>query len=562
MYSSSLLHFTAKTATVIALLAVALCPARADETATPQRDVKAVAAKIDLQIVKRLEEAKIKPSAQTDDAEFLRRVYLDITGHVPSAQQAAAFLDSKETDKRAKLIDQLLGKSEYGRHFAIIWRTMLVKRDETNRFLNARGFEDWLAEQFNANQGWDEIVYDILTAEGETDKNAAAVFYQANREMNRVSPAKITGAVGNMFLGIQLQCAECHNHPFVRQWKHTDFWGLAAFFGKVRDTAPPQQNNRPAVVAKIEETAQAPANARGFGGFGQQRTPPGPVIAIPSATQPGRTVGTARAKFFEGDEPKLDKMPYRPAVAEWITSPENKYFARALVNRMWAHFFARGIVNPIEDMHEDNEPTHPELLKLLTEEFVTSEFDLKHLIRCIAHSQAYQRTSAPTAENKDDDKLFSRQAVKVMSAEVLYDSLTQVLGAEPAVPAGGFGRPGAAGFGRGGPGGGRQAFVRFFDTRDDTNDATDSGHGIPQYLRLMNSGSFNSGGKVTQQLAKDNAEPNAALEKLFLAALARRPTAAELHKMTAYLTKQEDAKKGYDGVLWVLVNSAEFMCIR
>jgi hypothetical protein len=543
------------------LVGIAIVPARGDDAAG-QRHVKAVAAKIDREVANRLEEAKIKPSALADDAEFLRRACLDITGHPPTAERAAAFLDSKESDKRAKLIDELLAKTEYGRHLAIIWRTMLTKRDETNRFLNARGFEDWLAGQFNANEGWDEIVYEILTAEGETDKNPAGVFFQANREMNRVSPAKVTGAVANMFLGIQLQCAECHNHPFVRQWKHTDFWGMAAFFGKVRDTAPPQQNNRPALVAKIEETTQAPANQRGFGGFGQGRIPAGPVIAIPSATQPGRTVGTARAKFFEADEPKLDKMPYRPAVAEWITSGENKYFARAMVNRMWAHFFARGIVNPIEDMHEDNEPTHPELLKFLTEEFVASEFDLKHLIRCIANSQAYQRTSAPTVENKDEDKLFSHQAVKVMSAEVLYDALTQVLGAEPAAPAGGFGRPGAAGFGRGGPGGGRQAFVRFFDTRDDANDATDSGHGIPQYLRLMNSGSFNRGSKITEQLAKDNADPKAVLEKLFLTVVGRRPTASEVDKMTAYLAKQSDTKKGYDGVFWVLVNSAEFMCIR
>jgi hypothetical protein len=544
----------------VTLLAIAVTPSRADD-ASP-RNVKPVAAKIDQEIGKRLEEAKIKPSALSDDAEFLRRVYLDITGHVPAAERAAAFLDSKDSDKRAKLIDELLAKPEYGRHLAIIWRTMLVKRDETNRFLNARGFEDWLAGQFNSNEGWDEIVYAILTAEGETDKNPAAVFYQANREMNRVSPAKITGAVANMFLGIQLQCAECHNHPFVRQWKHTDFWGMAAFFGKVRDTAPPQQNNRPALVAKIEETTQAPANPRGFGGFGQGRTPAGPVIAIPSATQPGRTVGTARARFFEAEEPKLAKMPYRPAVAEWLTSGENKYFARAMVNRMWAHFFARGIVNPIEDMHEDNEPTHPELLKFLTEEFVVSEFDLKHLIRCIANSEAYQRSSAPTADNKDDDRLFSHQAIKVMSAEVLFDSLTQVLGAEPAAPTGGFGRAGAAGFGRGGPGGGRQAFVRFFDTKDDASDATESGHGIPQYLRLMNSGSFNRGSKITEQLARDNIEPKAAVEKLFLTALARRPTASEVEKMTTYLGKQADAKKGYDGIYWVLINSAEFMCIR
>src|SRR5262249_36190169 len=150
-------------------------------------------------------------------------------------------------------------------------------------------------------------------------------------------------------------------------------------------------------------------------------------------------------KFFEGEEIKLDdKAPYRPVFAQWATSPANKYFARAAVNRWWAHFFTHGLVNPVEDMNDDNEPSHPELLKFLTEEFVASEFDIKHLIRCICNSQAYQRSSQPTAENREDIKLQSHHAIKVMSAEVLYDSLTQAMGHEPAGGGGGGPRPGGA----------------------------------------------------------------------------------------------------------------------
>lgn len=531
----------------------------------PQREFAGVSKLIDAEIQKKLDENKLKPSPVTDDAEFLRRVYLDITGKIPPADKAVAFLDSTDPAKRAKVIDDLLASPDYGRHFAIIWRTNLVKRDiDNNRNLNAGPFQDWLAGQFNENKNWDKIVQEILTAEGEVDKNPAAIFYLANRDMTRVDPAKITGAVSNMFMGVMMQCAECHNHPFVRQWKQTDFWGMAAFFGRVRDSAPPAQNGKQTAVSNIGETASAnTGKQRPFGGgFGKGgANPTGAVIAIPSPTQPGRTIGTAKAKFFEAEEPRLSSIPYRPTFAAWVTSPTNKYFSRSMSNRMWAHFFARGIVNPIEDMHDDNEPSHPELLTALAKEFVASEFDLKHLIRAITNSQTYQRTSAPIAENKDDDKLFSHQLVKVMDAEMLYDSLTMALGNEPST-GGGFTRGGGGGAGRGGPPTGRAGFVRFFDTKEDADDPTDSGHGIPQYLRLMNSAAFNRGAKITDQLARQKASPDQALETLYLTTLARRPTPAEAEKLKAYMAKQPDLKRGFDGALWVLLNSAEFLCVR
>jgi hypothetical protein len=197
------------------------------------------------------------------------------------------------------------------------------------------------------------------------------------------------------------------------------------------------------------------------------------------------------------------------------------------------------------------------VLKLLADELTASGFDLKHLIRCITLTQTYQRSSQPTADNKDDDKLYSHQTVKVMSAEVFYDALTSVLGSEPRFQ-GAPARPGQPG----GGGGGRQAFINFFDTKEDTDDLTDTGHGIPQYLRLMNAPQFNQGGRITEQLAKDRPPPERALERLTLHVLARRPTQEEIAKLSAYLARQSDPKKGYDGILWVLMNSAEFICIR
>jgi hypothetical protein len=548
-------------AAMSALFAAGIAPAADGETPAP-RDFKPVVQRIDQEIQKKLDEAKLKPSPRTDDAEFLRRVYLDITGKIPSAEKAAAFLDSREPTKRTLLIDDLLASSDYGRNFAIQWRTMLVKRDEANRTLNPKAFQDWLTMQFNENKGWHKIVQEILTAEGETDKNPAGFFFLANRDMTRLDPAKITGATFTMFLGVQMQCAECHNHPFVREWKQSDFWGMAAFFGKVRDTATPARANQPPATANIAETA-ATGNTgrRPGGGFGGRPTLTGATIAIPSATDPGKTVGSAKAKFFEGAEPKLsDKPPYRPAVAEWVTAAENKYFSKAMANRMWAHLLGRGIVNPIEDMNNDNEPSHPELLQALATEFAASSFDLKHLIRCVCNSETYQRSSAPIAENKDDVEHFSHQTVKVMSAEALYDSLTAAMGSEPSAGGAGGGRPGAGGRGFGG--GGREQFVRFFDTREEGDGASDSGHGIPQFLRLMNSAQLNRTTALVNRLVKEDMSREKAIETMYLTTLSRRPTPTEVEKLSAYLAKQGDPKKGYDGVMWILLNSAEFMCIR
>jgi hypothetical protein len=283
----------------------------------------------------------------------------------------------------------------------------------------------------------------------------------------------------------------------------------------------------------------------------------GASIAIPHATDPTKTVGTVKAKFFEGDEPTIDeKAPFRPVFAAWLTSPENKYFGRAAANRMWGHFFVRGLIDPIEDISPDNKPSHPELFEKLSAEFVASGFDLKHLIRCLCNSETYQRTSRPIAANKDDETLFSHQTVKVMDAEVLYDSLTRALGVRDlALDGGGSGtKPGG--------GGSRASFVRFFDTKQEGDPATESGHGVPQYLRLMNSSQMTRSTSVVEKLMKEKLGRDAALERMFLTVLSRRPTATEIQKMSSYLDKQSDTRQGYDDVMWVLLNSAEFMTIR
>lgn len=535
---------------------------QADEKEAKTRDPAAVAKAIDRELEKRLTQEKIPTSAIASDGEFLRRVYVDITGRIPTAEQAATFLDSKDPDKRAKLIDELLANPNYGQHFGIIWSDLIVKRFDNNRNMNTAPFKKWLADSFNENKPWNAMVREMMVSEGTVDASPAATFYVAHRDMNVLVQSRVVGTVANLFMGLQLQCAECHNHAFIRDWKQTDFWGMAAFFAQTRSAGGQQgQNNTP---ISISEGAAAAGGARpGGGGFGRPNLT-GARLEIPDATDPRRRTGkVVQAKFFLGDEPKMDKAPYRPTLVDWLTSTENKYFAPAAVNRMWALFFARGFVNPLDDMHEGNPPTHPELLKALADEFRASDYDLKHLIRAICNSQAYQRTSKPLKDNDADTQLFSHQTLKVMHPEVLYDSLCTAMGVtELRAPAGG--RPGFGGAGgpRGPGGGSRGAFVNFFNTKEDSDDATEMSFGIPQFLRLMNSRTFSEGSTLIEKMVKEQASPDKVIETLYLATLSRRPTEAEAKKFAEFAAKKESPKEGYNAVLWVLMNSAEFVCVR
>jgi hypothetical protein len=485
-------------------------------------DAATLAGKIDQAIGERLQAEQLKPAAPSGDAEFLRRVYLDITGVIPAADQAAAFLDSKDPDKRAKLIDELLASPRYGRHMADMWGSYLVPRNSDNRRLQDGPLTKWLEEQFNGNKPWDKFVTELITASGPQDKNGAVTFFLAQQTAD-----KITDTVTRLFLGMQLQCAQCHNHPFTG-WKQNEYWGMAAFFMKVRSDrvrAAARQNNVPGVTEDGKGRARLPESAK----------------IVP-------------AKFLQGEEPKLDSSaPYRPVLAKWLTSADNPFFARAMANRLWGQFFGRGIVNPVDDMHDGNAPSHPELLQELAAQFAANEFDVKNLIRAICNSQAYQRTSKQTESDDGLDTLFGRTAIKVMSPEQLYDSLTQVLGT-PARPAG----PGrGAAQGMRGPGANRRAqFVAFFQN-DDGADPTEYQAGIPQALRLMNSPEFANGSELLEKVTKSS--PAQGIERLYLATLSRRPTSEETQRLSHYLrTHGGEPRKAYGDILWAVLNSSEF----
>ena len=383
----------------------------------------AVAAEIDKIIDAKLAENKVPASPLADDAEFLRRASLDIRGRIPLAERALTFHNNTSNDKRAKLIDEILADHEYGEHFAIIWYHRMVRIDDDNRLLVAQNnLQDWLTECFNNNMPWSQIAGELLTVQGSKDSNPQTTFLFAHVDDNKgrhdPSPSKITAAASKLFMGVRLECCECHNHPF-NTMKQTDFWGVAAFFGDTHSLNAAQKDAKDGKSPSIHDGGIARKSKKDKDNaphaFGQ--------IVIPDSK--GKTV---RAKYLNGPEPAVGNHPsLRRLFATWMVSPQNKYFAQAAVNKLWANFFGHGIVNPVDDM-DPEKATHPELLKLLSDEFVASGYDQKHLIRCICLSKTYQRTSAVLPENKSDDKLYSHMKAKVMSADMLYDSLAIVLG--------------------------------------------------------------------------------------------------------------------------------------
>src|SRR5262245_18414747 len=374
--------------------AATLLAALAATANAADKDATTLAGRIELAIGDKLTATKVTPSPRSEDAEFLRRVYLDLTGAIPPADKAAAFLDSTDADKRTKLINELLDSPAFGRHLADIWRALFVKKDPDNRRIQFDPLDKWLQEQFNANKGWDKIATELVTATGGQDENGAVTFFHANNTVD-----KMTDRVCRTLLGVQLQCAQCHNHPFTK-WKQTEYWGMAAFFMQVGPNGNPNQVAKNGGVQSIAESPK-PRRAR-----------------LPESAK------MVPARYFQGDEVKIkDGDARRPFLAKWLATADNPYFARAFVNRVWAQLFGKGFVVPVDDIHDGNVPSHPELFKALADDFAKGGFDIKALYRTICASETYQRTSKPVAANENaDERLFARVAVKPMTPEQLYDS--------------------------------------------------------------------------------------------------------------------------------------------
>jgi len=509
---------------------------------------QSVAEQIDRHVQTRLTEKNIPASPACDDSEFIRRVFLDITGVIPPADRVVAFVKDNAADKRAGLVDELLADSKYGLNFADRWCDRIDVKDMP---IYREPFVEWLAASFNANRGWDEIVYDLVTAGGSFNfitrgkrlgsSEPQALFVLLNTEDGvgkGPNPGWLAGESGRLFLGVQLQCAECHDHPFTDTWRHTDFWGLAAFFSGLRA-------DRQGGELRWSDSAVASTASN---------------IAIPpSALKNVGQIVPARLLGEKIDYRSSEGESLRHSLARWMTAKENPLFATAIANRTWSHFFGRGLVMPEDDIRPDNPPTHPEVLDLLAGELRQSNFDLKHLIRCLCLSAAYQRTSEPRDGNTEDQLLYSHAAIKTMSPGVFYDSLKVATGwpkLKVGLPEQKVKLTVSSKFTP------REVFVDFFRSAQGTEaDPLDNDHGIPQALKLMNAAQLSSVPPVVQRLVASGATREQIVEQLYLAALARRPLPAEISLLDTYFNQRRDvrADDAYAGVVWILINSAEFI---
>ncbi|MCE9566499.1 MAG: PSD1 and planctomycete cytochrome C domain-containing protein [Planctomycetes bacterium] len=514
-----------------------------------------VAKFIDREIASKLAATKVPASLKADDGEFLRRVYIDIVGKPPTAQQAAGFLDSTDADKRAKLIDSLLASEDYGKHFGERWVNVFYLTTVNQRPMQPEPFKEWFAKQLNEGRGWAALTRDILTATGPLSDAPQGLFFYYNGDMNsQFAPKILAGNIGQVYLGVQLQCAECHDHPFGA-WKQTDFWNLAAFFGQAARMETVENKNTPGVK---ERHLEEPKPGK------KPPTPPKEIsINIPNDGEARNGGKKVPAGLLDGAKLTADPAKsHRPPFAEWLTAKENRMFARAAVNRFWAHFFGRGFVNPLNDFGDHNSPSHPALLDELADEFVVSGFDVRHLVRCITLSDAYQRTSkvAPGNEKPEADALFARMAPKVLTPEQLYDALCVALEVpEIAPPVDPKKKPNPKAPPPPSP---RSVFVSFFRGPGEADESTELKLGVPHALKLMNDPNFNNGGKVADRVTMTAKSPTEAVDELFLAVLSRKPTPAERVKFVAFVEKQKTTRDGYARIVWVLVNSSEFMVVN
>lgn len=556
---------------------------------------------VDKHIQEKLTRLRMVPSVQCDDDQFLRRAMLDVCGIIPTPEQVRAFVQDRSPDKRRKLIDVLLQRPEHIDLWTMKWNDILRNNPRQTR-LGTSYYSDWIREQIETNRPYDEWVRDLITAGGKTADielsmanlppqlqrrpNAQALVNQINRVGFQPAanyyvvsrdPLDVTAATSQVFMGVRIECARCHNHPFEK-WTQTDFYALAGYWNGLRVRA---QNQAPGIVTWNE-------------GARPQKHP--------------RTNEVVEPRPLDGVEATVDDSESgRQVVANWMTAPENPYFAKAIVNRLWAHYFGRGIVDPVDDFRITNPASNPELLDALARDLVANKFDLRHIHRVILNSWAYQQSSVPNEYNKNDTANFARYYPKRMMAEQLYDSISQATGVylmapgaarrldavrramkqnkdgslqaqamARLVPDGDTQRVmqlpaaplGAGGNGRR-PTSEVAAFLDAFGKpkREVVCECERTADGnLGQALLLMNSEDINRKisapyGRV-QQIVRQGAPPEQAVAEIFLAALSRMPDAAERAEALKLVAGAPDQSEGLQDLLSALLNSREFLFIH
>ena len=498
---------------------------------------------IDQFVFANLKTIGVPPSPVCDDATFLRRVSLDIAGRLPTAEDTAAFLADKDPAKRDKKIDELLDTPDYADFFANKWTALLKNQREDKADITANfAFHSWVRDGMLANKPYDEMVKQILAATGTIVENPAVAWYKRVKE-----PNEQLEDVAQLFLGVRMQCAQCHHHPFER-WSQHDYYAFAAYFSRV--------GRKPTAIAGEDLIF----HERGVAEYENKKTN---VKVKPAA------LGEEPVEIAPDDDPRLQ-------LAEWMRQADNPFFAKALVNRYWKHFFKRGLVEPEDDIRDTNPATNPELLDALARHFIDSGFDLKEVVRAITRSQTYQLSAMPNEHNVIDKQNFSHYYPKRMQAEVLLDAVDLLAGVSTTfanLPDGtrAISLPDNS-YNAASP------FLKVFGRPDGASVCecervqTSS---LAQSLHLMNSadvkGKLASNTGRAAELAKPEITDADAISEIYLAAFSRQPTAEELSIAQDYVIQPRNDANGkplaeatakrqrYEDLIWAIMNTKEFL---
>jgi hypothetical protein len=486
---------------------------------------------VDEHVLGKLRQLGLPPSRLADDSTFLRRVFIDVSGRLPTAQEAREFLADADPAKRDKWIDRLLAGEGYADYFANKWSAILRNRRDRETYQAGNfAFHQWIRQSLRENKPYDRFVHEILTASGEISRNPAVAWWrQVSKDFEQVED------VAQLFLGVRIQCARCHHHPFEK-WSRKDYYGMAAFFSRVgrkEGLSPDEQrvfHNR-GMAQSTEPKTQKPLKPTGLGS---------PALDLTA-----------------DDDPRL-------ALAAWMTKKDNPYFARTLVNRYWRHFFNRGIVDPEDDMRETNPASNKELLDALTKRFVESGYDLQDLVRTICRSSTYQLSSLPNEHNAGDRLSFSRYYPRRLNAEVLLDAIDTFNGTTTGftgLP------PGLRAVQIPDNGGVNSYFLTVFGKPAGASacECERSGDAsLAQSLHLLNSQDIH--GKMSAGIAKTLAadaqkKDKEKVEELFFRAFGRPPSEQELKAALGHVEKAAAAAKqaAYEDIVWALINTKEFL---
>lgn len=498
---------------------------------------------IDELVFKNLKEIGIPPSEVCDDATFLRRVSLDMTGRLPTPEEATEFLASSDPNKRELVVERLLRSPGYADFFANKWTALLKnRRDQASDITSNFAFHAWIRDSLLANVSYDQLVRELLAATGTVISNPPVAWYKRVKE-----PKQQLEDVAQLFLGVRLQCAQCHHHPFER-WSQDDYYSLAAFFSQV---------------------GRKPTGVQGEDFIFHKR-------GIATAKNVKTNVDL-RPRAFGDDvgEITADLDP-RLTLADWMSRPENPFFAKALVNRYWKHFFKRGLIEPEDDIRDSNPSTNPELLAALEKHFIESGFDLKELVRVITQSTTYQLSASPNEHNLIDRQNFSRYYPRRLQAEVLLDAIDDLTGNRTsfanlpagtravALPDNSYNKS--------------SQFLQVFGRPENLSVCEcerEESSSLAQSLHLINSKEIKSklstGSGRAKKMAQSDADHSENIQSIYMAAFARLPTEEELGIATSYLQEKPlDANgkpmsvaqafhQNYQDLIWALMNTKEFL---